>query len=550
MRVLRAGPFGVVLEFERSADVRRCFRAVRELRGQGRGEADGVIDVVPAERTVLLVGTFDDAGLQAVRELVRCLGEWEGSTAGGAGDSLGVAGEAEAVELAIRYDGPDLATVAELTGLSIGDVVRLHGAAEYTVAFTGFAPGFAYLAGLPPELEVPRRSVPRTRVEAGAVGLAGPYSGVYPRASPGGWQIIGHLAPGSETLWDSLRTPPALLQPGARVRFRAVDGDRDESPEFVGAGAEAEPAGSGPGPGLPTSGETGSGEAGMRVVRVGLLTTVQDLGRPGFGHLGVSRAGAVDRPALMLANRLVGNDEGAAALETTVTGCAVEFSAARWVAVTGARAPVSVDGRGVGQGAAFYVRAGSVIEIGAAQVGVRCYLAVAGGIDSTLVLGSRSADLLSGVGHDRLLAAGDLLPLGKPAGLPPDLPGIGIAPLRDAADPVVLRLLPGPRDDWFGPDALAVLATSRYVVSAASNRTALRLDGPALRRVRTGELPSEGLVPGAVQVPPDGRPVLFLADHPVTGGYPVIGCVHPDDLPAAGQARPGSGLRFRISPAR
>jgi allophanate hydrolase subunit 2 len=311
--------------------------------------------------------------------------------------------------------------------------------------------------------------------------------------------------------------------------------------------------------------------ASVQIVRTGLLTTVQDLGRPGYAHLGVPRSGAADQRALKLANRLVGNPEGAAALETTLTGCSVVLTEARWFAVTGARATVTVtapisSGRAVsnpatatpvslaavrttavGQGVAVYAPAGSVIDIGPAQVGVRSYLAIAGGIDTECVLGSRSADLLSGIGHERPIVDGDLLPLGVPCGLPPDIPGLGLAPLRDPVDPAVLRLLPGPRDDWFAADTLAVLSGARYEVSAASNRTALRLIGPVLRRARAGELASEGLVPGAVQVPPDGQPVLFLADLPVTGGYPVIGCVHPDDLSAAAQARPGSGVRFRLA---
>jgi biotin-dependent carboxylase-like uncharacterized protein len=200
----------------------------------------------------------------------------------------------------------------------------------------------------------------------------------------------------------------------------------------------------------------------------------------------------------------------------------------------------------VGQGVAVYAPAGAVIDVGPAQAGVRSYLAIAGGISTEVVLGSRSADLLSGLGHERPLADGDLLPVGVPHALPPDIPGLGIAPLRDPLDPAVLRLVIGPRDDWFFAEALAVLTGARYEVSVSSNRTALRLSGPLLRRARTDELPSEGMVPGAVQVPPDGCPVLFLADHPVTGGYPVIGCVHPDDLPAVAQARPGSGVRFRL----
>ncbi|MFI5533921.1 biotin-dependent carboxyltransferase family protein [Kitasatospora sp. NPDC051853] len=276
------------------------------------------------------------------------------------------------------------------------------------------------------------------------------------------------------------------------------------------------------------------------VVRPGPLTTVQDLGRRGVAHLGVPRGGALDEPALRVANRLVGNPEGAAGLETTLGGVALRAVGRVVVAVTGAPAAVRVGGRAAAWGAAVTVPDGAVIEVGPAAYGVRSYLAVAGGLAVPPVLGSRSADLLSGLGPAPL-TAGQLLPVGPPAA-PPPADGLAVLPAPPAE--LVLRLLPGPRDDWFAPSAFTLLARARYEVAAASNRIALRTEGPPLPRLRTDELPSEGMVLGAVQVPPDGRPVVFLADHPTTGGYPVIGVVPAADLPAAAQARPGTPLRF------
>jgi len=196
-------------------------------------------------------------------------------------------------------------------------------------------------------------------------------------------------------------------------------------------------------------------------------------------------------------------------------------------------------------GTAFYAPAGAVVDVGPAQVGVRAYLAVAGGVEGAVVLGSRAMDLLSGVGG-RALKDGDLVEVGSAVRLPPDIPGLGLAPVPDPPDPVEVRLLAGPRNDWFAPEALRALATAQWTVGVESNRTAVRLEGPVLRRAREGEPASEPMVVGAVQVPRDGRPVLFLADHPVTGGYPVIACAHPADLDAVGQARPGTGIRFRM----
>ncbi len=282
----------------------------------------------------------------------------------------------------------------------------------------------------------------------------------------------------------------------------------------------------------------------IELLRAGPLTTVQDLGRPGLAHLGVGRSGAADRPALRLANRLVGNLEGAAALEVTMGGLVLRLGAAHTIAVTGATCGVRVDGRARDFGLALSLPAGSVVELGPARWGVRAYLAVRGGVDAPVVLGSRATDLLARLGPS-VLADGDVLRVGA-GGL--EIPGVEFPYLPPAVRTPILRVLPGPRDDWFVPAALSTLTADPYVVTADSDRVGVRLRGAPLVRSRAQELPSEGMVDGALQVPPDGQPVLFLADHPVTGGYPVIGVVHPDDLPWAAQARPGERLRFRLEP--
>ncbi|MFC9398381.1 biotin-dependent carboxyltransferase family protein [Streptomyces sp. NPDC057027] len=278
----------------------------------------------------------------------------------------------------------------------------------------------------------------------------------------------------------------------------------------------------------------------LAVVRAGALTTVQDLGRTGYAHLGVPRSGALDPAAVRLVNRLVGNLEDSAVLETTVSGCALRPRCAVTVAVGGAPCPVRVDGRPAAWGTTVRVGAGSVLEVGAAVRGLRSYVAVGGGIAVAPVLGSRSTDLLSGLGPAPL-AEDTVLPLGPDtgAGVAVDAP-----PWPGPPDELVLRVRLGPRDDWFTADALRALSTRAYRVSPASNRIGLRLGGPPLERAVAGELPSEGMVLGAVQVPPDGRPVVFLADHPTTGGYPVVAVVREADLGAAAQAVPGTPVRF------
>ncbi|MEV6780462.1 biotin-dependent carboxyltransferase family protein [Streptomyces syringium] len=279
----------------------------------------------------------------------------------------------------------------------------------------------------------------------------------------------------------------------------------------------------------------------LTVVRAGALTTVQDLGRPGHAHLGVPRSGALDQPAHRLANRLVGNPAAFATLETTVNGCAVRTDTVVTAAVTGAPCPVRVDGRPVAWGAPVRLAAGAVLEVGSARAGLRCYVAFGGGVAVPRVLGSRSRDLLSGLGPEPL-ADGMCLPLGAPCGPPlaaDTVPWAG-PPTAGLVLPVVL----GPREDWFVPEVRRVLAGGVFRVSPASNRIGLRTEGPRLERAREGELPSEGMVLGAVQVPPDGRPVVFLADHPTTGGYPVVGVVPEPSLAAAAQAAPGTPVRF------
>ncbi|MFJ7628302.1 biotin-dependent carboxyltransferase family protein [Streptomyces sp. NPDC097595] len=279
----------------------------------------------------------------------------------------------------------------------------------------------------------------------------------------------------------------------------------------------------------------------IEVVRAGALTTVQDAGRAGWAHLGVPRSGALDAPSHRLANRLAGNPATAAVLETTVTGCAVRPDRPVVAVVGGAPCRVTVDGRPVAWGAPVRVPAGAVLDAGPAVRGLRSYLAFGGGLLPEAVLGSRSADLLSGLGPAPL-RDGDVLPLGHQGQARRSV--ADAVPWPAAPDVLVLPLHLGPRHTWFTDEALRTLTTAAYRVSSQSNRIGLRTEGPALERARTDELPSEGMVLGAVQVPPDGRPVVFLNDHPTTGGYPVVGVVPAPALAAAAQAGGGTTLRF------
>ncbi|MCO1578901.1 biotin-dependent carboxyltransferase family protein [Crossiella sp. SN42] len=303
----------------------------------------------------------------------------------------------------------------------------------------------------------------------------------------------------------------------------------------------------------------------IEVLDPGLLTLVQDLGRPGLAAMGVGRSGAADAPALKLANRLVGNAETAAGLELTLGGLHLRFHRGAWAALTGAPAEIQLGppcpatapphpGTGSAPPAAdrprprtaaahapFYVAAGTTVRIGRPARGLRSYLAVRGGLDLPPVLGSRASDLLSGIGPEPLVR-GTKIPIGREIAGDPI---VDIAPVAELSAEPVLRVLLGPRQDWFTANAASALCSGPYQVTPASNRIGVRLAGPRLTRARQGELPPEGMVGGALQVPPNGQPVLFLADHPVTGGYPVIAVVVDEDLPKAAQARPGQRLRFQ-----
>lgn len=275
----------------------------------------------------------------------------------------------------------------------------------------------------------------------------------------------------------------------------------------------------------------------LLVLDAGRLTTIQDAGRHGWAHLGVPTAGPLDRPAAQLANRLVGNHPGAAVLEVLLGGLACRLGEARWVAVTGAPAPVSIAGRPAAYGEAVWVPAGAELRLGQPDTGMRSYLAVAGGIEVEPALGSRSTDTLAHVGPP-VVESGVELPVGRPHGQPVavDVPG-----LRRTN---VLRVHSGPEVGWLTDSGREALFATGWTVSADSDRVGLRLAGPALERSLDDELPSEGMVTGSVQVPGDGRPVVFLADHPPTGGYPVVAVVDRRDLWMCAQARPGERLQL------
>ena len=277
----------------------------------------------------------------------------------------------------------------------------------------------------------------------------------------------------------------------------------------------------------------------IQVLEPGFFTTLQDLGRPGFGHLGVPTAGAADSFSLRVANHLVGNPDAAAALEMTSQGATLAFDAPAYVALTGAEVDATLDGQPLPMHQTIAVPAGAVLRSGRIRTGLRCYLAVAGGIVVPKVMGSASADTLAGLGPPAL-TAGMQLETGAPA----QITGFYLRAPPRYGDSATLRIMPGPQEDWFDAAAPGQLLESEYRVLPQSDRSGLRLEGKILARNRREELKSMGVVAGSVQVPGSGQPIVLLANHGATGGYPVIANVISADLPVLGQLAAGARLRF------
>lgn len=486
----------------------------------------GLIEAVPGGSSVMLRFRDRRSAELAAEAVTAILG-----TAGPTGGS-------RVHTFDVVYDGEDLADCARMIGRSTDAVILAHSSQEWECAFLGFAPGFAYLRASAEPLPVSRRSDPRTVVPAGSVAMAGPYSAVYPRASPGGWQLIGRT---SRRMWNSAdEASPALIGAGDRVRFRPV---RNEL-RAVSSDLHREPAT------LPPEGTA------LRIDDPGLLTVVADLGRPGGTRWGVSRSGAMDHATHRAANRLVGNAPGDAGLElVSATGARITAVGELVVAIAGAHGVLEitdVNGLSYNAPALTPVRLpdAAQLTIAAPSTGVRTYLAVRGGIEAPVVLGSRSTDTLGALGRSPL-RPGDLIGVRQPSahsvvGSPES------APAYPAVGEVVdIALSLGPDDDLFDDDQVEAFLHGEWTVSSQSDRVGMRLKGTAIhRRDPQREIESQGLIRGAVQVPPHGQPIVFQADHPVTGGYPVIAVVSEADLDVLAQTPPGARLRFTSPHAR
>lgn len=481
----------------------------------------GLREIVPAFTTLRL--DFEAGTSKSQRECVVALLQGLGAHEALADEG----GEGRLTEIPVRYDGVDLAQVAEHAGLSCDEVIERHLASAYRVHCLGFAPGFPYLGGLDPRLATPRLASPRPRVPAGSVAIGGEHAGIYSIPSPGGWNLLG-------TTEASLFKPRAasldemfLLRAGDRVRFvrQNEGGTRKAASDPAAEPSIAEPP----------------DKAGLlRVLSAGLGIALQDLGRPGFARFGVPPGGAMDPHAALWANRLLDNPSSAAVLELCLQGQRLEVLRDGWLAVTGSGAP-----RGQSANHAFRLRAGDALEFAPRSAGVWTYLATPGGFAGEPVLGSVSVNARAGIG--RGLAPGDMVALEGASGfdLSSAIAGRSIPWAETAAfaQPAALRVWPGPQWAMFGEAVRECFFGTEWTVTSQCDRVGYRLSGLVLKP-ESAQIISEPVLPGSIQVPANGQPIVTMPDGPTLGGYPKLGLVDPVDLSRLAQCRAGQRVRF------
>ena len=524
-RLRWAGDSAALLEFAPRIDERINERAIAVASALRGANLPGVRDVFSTYRSVAVL--FDPL-LFDTETLSAALGSVIESPLAMATHRV--------VDVPVVYggpEGPDLLELAKGLGCHPREIVERHVGATYRVYMMGFLPGFGYLGELDPALRVPRRASPRPSVPGGTVGVAGSQTGIYPVASPGGWQLIGRTP---LTVFDPQRDPAALLEAGDRVRFYPVPSG-SSLPSGIHANVREAHG--------PRPNEAGPPVA--TVVRAGLCTSIQDGGRWGHQHLGLSVSGAMDSASSACANAALGNSFDAAVLEITLLGPELRFEGSCGVAVSGADLSATIDGREMPLGRAVKVDAGSVLRFGDRRDGARAYLAIEGGVAVPRVMGSRSTHLRAGLGghHGRPLAAGDCVWRGT------DTTSARESQTRPRTvgpeGGACLRLIPGPQDDYFPGEAYYALERARFRVSPRSDRMGYRLEGEKIPiQQGVGEMISDATLPGGVQVPPSGEPILLLADRPTTGGYPQVGVIATVDLPRAGQLAPGDWVEFSL----
>jgi KipI family sensor histidine kinase inhibitor len=519
--IREAGDSALLLELDEVIDASVNARAIAIASAVRRASLPGVRDVISAYRSVAV--HFDPLLIDA-EKIREALSQ--------AADSAPAGPTGKTVVIPVQYGGdkgPDLRDVASFAGVSSDEIVARHAGTAYRVFMLGFLPGFAYMGSVDESIAMPRHATPRLKVPAGSVGIAGHQTGIYPRESPGGWRVIGRTW---TSLFNAHRTPSALLAPGDTVRFVRDKMRADIVPAFK------RPSDS-PSTARPH-------DRSITIVRGGLFTTIQDIGRWGHQASGVPVSGPMDLVSHRVANALVGNERTAALLEATLVGPEIRIETSVLIAVAGADLSARLDGQELPLHRPVRCRPGSILRFGERRTGTRAYIAFSGGIVVLPELGSRATHALSGLGGlaGRAIAAGDRLPLGVEGAASPWR--VVNVPSPRISGGARLRVIPGPQLDHFPSDAIDILQKTRFIVTPQSDRMGYRLSGGRIPRIEDREMISDAAFTGALQVPPSGDPILLMSDRQTTGGYPQIATVITADLPITGQLAPGDWLEFQV----
>jgi len=445
----------------------------------------------------------------------------------------------------VCYDpelAPDLLASAEKCKLTVRELINRHKNCEIKVDILGFMPGFSYCSGLDPSLKLPRLESPRTAVPGGSVAIAGLQTAIYPQPTPGGWNIIGRSP---DVLFDPSKSRPSLLMAGERVEFIEIDLPEFRKIEAQNLTKRAQ--------NMPKSKISSHA---VEVISPGLQTTIQGLPRHGFAHLALSAGGPMDLESAQLANALLGNHDDAAGLEIAGAGTKLLFHEDIWVAWVGARCISQVNGTAIPGNRPVFLRKGETLSFGTILQGYRIFLALSGGIDSEFILGGRGSHLSAGIGG-KALQKGDILYLPRAQ----DSSQIAcLKKLREAqmsfpkwsiASPALpgervefIKVLPSIHLDILSSAEQDALWKTVWTISSQSNRMGMRLKSDFKISSSLTGISSQGIWFGTVQLPPSGQPILMMAEHQTTGGYPRLMEMVSSERSKLAQLRPGDKIQF------
>jgi len=539
--ILDLGDTAILVDFRGDADALLKIHSLCELLLSC--SPSWLLDAIPGIDTLLVSLRFDDFEYEVIRATART--EIKELLVKILGDKKLTSPQDSVHRIRVCYDpevAPDLVASAEKCKLTVREFINRHKNSEISVDILGFMPGFAYCSGLDPSLKLPRLETPRTAVPPGSVAIAELQTAIYPKTTPGGWNIIGRSP---EVLFDPRKKRPSLLTARDRVEFIEIDlaqFKKIQAEEILNSSQQKN--------------ISDSQQGCIEVISPGLLTTVQGLPRYGFAHLALSAGGPMDIEGAHLANALVGNPHDAAGLEITSTGPKLLFHVDAWIGWVGAQCTAQIDGQTVPGNRPVHINKGQTLSFGVMTQGYRIFLAIAGGIDSEFILGGQGSHLSAGIG-DKVVQKGDILQLSNPS-VALEFPLLNrlikaqqAFPKWSIASPALsgrnthfIKAIPSVHLELLNPKDQALLWKTVWTVSAHSNRMGMRLDSHFKISSPLAGIPSQGIWFGTVQLPPSGQPILMLAEHQTTGGYPRLLEAIDSERSKLAQLRPGDKIQF------